>query len=148
MNLEELVYNFRTAIEVAKENGESGSFFRKFPTGQCGYTSDMLAQYLIYNGYESVVYVNGTYYGDEWDNRWSHTWLEVDEQIIDITGDQFKYHQEPLRNDIRIYIGPPNEFYKLFEGRPSSKHEHLGLNDQWTNYFELKQWYETILKYL
>ena len=47
MNLEKLVYNFRDAIETAIENGESGIFFRKFPTGQCGHTSDMLAQYLI-----------------------------------------------------------------------------------------------------
>ena len=148
MNLEELVYNFRGAIEAAKENGEVGTFFRKFPTGQCGHTSDMLAQYLIDNGFESIVYVNGTYYGDEWDNQWSHTWLVVNEQIIDITGDQFKYHQEPLKNNVPVYIGPANKFYDLFEIHPSGKHKHFGLNDQWTNYFDLRQWYETIMRYL
>lgn len=148
MNLEELVYNFRGAIEEAKENGEVGTFFRKFPTGQCGHTSDMLAQYLIDNGFESIVYVNGTYYGDEWDNQWSHTWLVVNEQIIDITGDQFKYHQEPLKNNVPVYIGPANKFYDLFEIHSSGKHKHFGLNDQWTNYFDLRQWYETIMRYL
>lgn len=148
MNLEKLVYNFRDAIETAIENGESGIFFRKFPTGQCGHTSDMLAQYLIDNGFQSIVYVNGTYYGDEWDDRWSHTWLVVNEQIIDITGDQFRYHQEPLNNNVPVYIGPPNKFYDLFEIHPSGKHKHFGLNDQWVNYIELRQWYETIVRYL
>ncbi len=148
MNLERLVYNFRDAIETAKENGETATFFIKFPTGQCGHTSDMLAQYLIDNGFEPIVYVNGTYYGDEWDDQWSHTWLVVNEQIVDITGDQFKYHQEPLKNNVPVYIGPANKFYDLFEIHPSGKHKHFGLNDQWTNYFELRQWYETIMRYL
>ena len=148
MNLEEFVYNFRGAIESAKQNVEVGTFFRKFPTGQCGHTSDMLAQYLIDNGFESIVYVNGTYYGDEWDDQWSHTWLVVNEQIIDITGDQFKYHQEPLKNNVPVYIGPANKFYDLFEIHSSGKHKHFGLNDQWTNYFDLRQWYETIMRYL
>ncbi len=148
MNLQKLVYNFRDAIETAIENGESGIFFEKFPTGQCGHTSDMLAQYLIDNGFESIVYVNGTYYGDEWDDRWSHTWLVVNEQIIDITGDQFKYHQEPLRNTIPVYIGPSNKFYDLFEITPGGMHKHLGLDCRWSNYDELKQWYEIIKKHL
>ena len=148
MNLQKLVYNFRGAIETAIENGEPGTFFGKFPTGQCGHTSDMLAQYLIDNGFDSIVYVNGTYYGDEWDDQWSHTWLVVNEQIIDITGDQFKYHQEPLKNNVPVYIGPANKFYDLFEIHPGGKHKHFGLNDQWTNCFELRQWYETIMRYL
>ena len=148
MNLQKLVYNFRDAIETAIENGESGTFFRKFPTGQCGHTSDMLAQYLIDNGFESIVYVNGTYYGDEWDDRWSHTWLVVNDQIIDITGDQFKYHQEPLKNNVPVYIGLENKFYDLFEIHQSGKHKHLGLDCRWSNYYELEQCYEIIKKYL
>ena len=36
MNLKELVYNFRNAIERAKDNNEPDEFFRKFPNGQCG----------------------------------------------------------------------------------------------------------------
>ena len=148
MNLQKLVYNFRDAIETAIENGESGTFFRKFPTGQCGHTSDMLAQYLIDNGFESIVYVNGTYYGDEWDDRWSHTWLVVNDQIIDITGDQFKYHQEPLKNNVPVYIGLENKFYDLFEIHQSGKHKHFGLDCRWSNYYELEQCYEIIKKYL
>ena len=39
-------------------------------------------------------------------------------------------------------------FYDLFEIHPSGRHKHFGLNDQLINYFELRQWYETIMRYL
>ena len=54
--LENLVFNFRKAIEAAKANNEPGEFFRKFPVGQCGNTSDILAQYLIDNGFAPITY--------------------------------------------------------------------------------------------
>lgn len=148
MSLERLVYNFRKAIEAAKKNNEPGELFRKFPDGQCGNTSDILAQYLIDNGFSSVTYVNGTYYGDDIDNRQSHTWLLVDGWVIDITGDQFKYQEELLNYDIPIYIGPMTDFHRLFEINPGGMNEHFGLESHWLNYHELKIWYETILQYL
>ncbi len=148
MSLEIFVNNFRKAIEAAKKNNEPGELFRKFPVRQCGHTSDILAQYLIDNGISSVTYVNGTYYGDDIDNRQSHTWLLVDGWVIDITGDQFKYHKELLNYDIPIYIGPMTEFYRLFEINPGGMHEHFGLDYQWSNYHKLKTWYEIILQYL
>ncbi len=101
-----LVSNFRRAIETAKYNNEQEEFFRKFPNGQCGHASDILAQYLIDNGICPVKYVNGTYYGDDFNDKWSHTWLVVEDLIIDITSDQFKYHKEPLKNNIPVYVGP------------------------------------------
>lgn len=104
--LETLVFNFRKAIETAKANNEPGELFRKFPVGQCGNTSDILAQYLIDNGINSITYVNGTYYGDDYNDRRAHTWLVVNGLVIDITGDQFKNEAEPLKNDVPIYIGP------------------------------------------
>ena len=148
MRLEELVSDFRTAIERAKDNYEQGEFFRKFPTGQCGNTSDMLAQYLIDNGFGPIIYANGTYYGEEWDDRQAHTWLVVDDMLIDITGDQFKYYDAPLKNDVPVYVGPMTEYYELFEIAPGGMHEHFGLDARWFNYHELKSWYETILNYL
>ena len=147
MKLEILVSNFREAIEIAKANKERGELFREFPVGQCGHTSDILAQYLIDNRIGPVIYVNGTYYGDDWD-RWSHTWLVVEGLVIDITGDQFKYHKEPLTYNVPIYIGPMIEYYQLFEVGPGGRHEHFGFEMEWSNYHELKDWYETILRYL
>lgn len=110
MSLEEYVYNFRKAIEAAKKNNEPGELFRKFPIGQCGHVSDILAQYLIDNGISSIMYVNGTYYGDDFDDRYAHTWLLVNDLVIDITGDQFKFHEKPLKYDIPIYIGPMTKY--------------------------------------
>ena len=95
MELETLVRNFRKAIEDAQTNYEPGSFFRKFPTRQCGHTSDMLAQYLIDNGIGPITYVSGTYYGDDPEDSWHHAWLVLDGLVIDITGDQFRYHPAP-----------------------------------------------------
>ena len=96
MELETLVRNFRKAIEAAQTNYELGEFFRKFPTGQCGHSSDMLAQYLIDNGIGPITYVSGTYYGDDSEDRWCHAWLVVDGLVVDITGDQFRHHPAPL----------------------------------------------------
>lgn len=143
-----IAYRFRTAIEKAIEAGESESFFRKFPTGQCGHTTDMLIQYLLDLGYQHVIYVNGTYYGNEWDDRWSHTWLELDGIIVDITGDQFKHHPYPLKNDVPIFVGPPNDWYRLFDTEHGSYHEHNGLEKSWINYSELLQWYAIIMQYM
>lgn len=148
MTLEILVLNFRKAIEAAKANNEQGELFRKFPVGQCGNANDILAQYLIDNRIGPVTYVNGTYYGDDWDDKWAHTWLVVRGLVIDITGDQFKHHKEPLTRDVPVYIGPMIEYYQLFEVGPGGKHEHFGLEKQWNNYHELKDWYDTILGYL
>jgi len=146
--LEDLVINFRKAIEAAKANGEPGELFRKFPVGQCGHVSDLLAQYLIDKGLSPITYVNGTYYGKNGDVMQAHTWLVVDDLIIDITGDQFKYHEVPLRNSVPIYIGPLNRFYQLFDTTHGSNHEHFGLVQQWFNYHELNAWYKTILTYI
>lgn len=146
--LEALVFGFRNAIELAKDNNEPGYFFRKFPTGQCGHTSDILAQFLIDNGIGPVRYINGTYYGEDGSVMQSHTWLVVKDLIIDITADQFRYHAEPLTNNTPVYIGPMNEYYQLFDTTHGSNHEHFGLERQWTNYHELKMWYRTILSYM
>ena len=143
-----LAFNFREAIEKAKDNDEPGAFFRNFPYGQCGNTSDLLAQFFIDNGIGPITYVSGTYYGNDLEDRWSHAWLSVDDLIIDITGDQFKYHKGPLTYDIPVYIGPMTDFYRLFEIGTSGKCEHLGLEEQWVHYPELKKLYEIILKYL
>ncbi len=148
MGLNELVINFRNAIESAKANGESGYYFSKFPSGQCGTTSDMLAQYLIDNGYGEITYINGTYYGDTPFDTQAHTWLKVNGLVIDITADQFKHHENPLKCDIPVYIGPMTVYYQQFKILPGGAHKHFGLDKSWTNYYDLKKCYEIIIRYL
>lgn len=146
--LELLVKNFRNAIELAKFNREKGSFFRDFPTGQCGRTSDLLAQYLIDNGFSQIYYVNGTYYYPDVFDSQEHAWLEVKGLIVDITCDQFKYCDEPLINNSPVYVGPKNSFYELFESDTTDKCIHYGLKMCNNNYTEMQNLYETILTYL
>jgi len=112
-----LASRFRKAIEMARDNGEFDKdiSFYHFPRACCGDTCDLLGQYFLDNGIESV-YVCGNYYsGNEWDNGQSHAWLIVDGNIIDITGDQFSSSATFLHNNTPVYVGMPNDFYKLFE---------------------------------
>ena len=152
--LEVSAYKFRTAIETAIASGEQDNFFRKFPVGQCGHTTDMLIQFLLDQGFQHVFYVNGIYHGDDVDNedgadnRWRHTWLEHNGIIADITGDQFKNHQLPLKYDVPVYVGPIDEWHKQFAFEHGSYYEHHGIEKSWSNYYDLVHWYEIIKKYL
>lgn len=148
MKLEELVENFRRAIECAIDNNEESEYFRKFPVGQCGTTSYMLCQYLINNGVQDIDYVCGTYYPDNWEEWQSHAWLMVNNTVIDITADQFEHKRPPLQCNKPVYIGPLSDFYRLFEVHPGQRHRHFGLQPQWSNYCQLKKDFATILRYL
>ncbi|MCU7652182.1 hypothetical protein ODJ80_05090 [Acutalibacter sp. LFL-21] len=151
MTLKKLVYKFRNAIERAKDNNEPGEFFRKFPIGQCGNTSDMLAQYLIENHIGPIELVSGIYYADDPnypDDRQSHAWLLVKGVIIDITCDQFKFHNTPLKCDNPIYIGPMSDYYRQFDTSHAEIYWHQGLDKNWPHYNQLRSTYETIKRYL
>lgn len=148
LNLENLANEFRAAIEAAKQAGEMHVYIRKFPVGQCGNISDILAQYLLDCKFTSVIYINGTYYGENCDERWSHTWLEVDGLIVDLTADQFQFQKVPLKNNTAVYVGPMNDWYQLFDLEHGSYHKHIGLERNWSNYRDLAECYEIIKKYL
>lgn len=145
--LKKLACQFRKAIEKATEKGEEGLFFREFPKGQCGNASDLLAQFLIDNGYSSIEYVCGNY-DEHSEDKQSHAWLNVDGTVVDITGDQFKYHQKPLQNNRSVYVGPLDDFYKAFECHPADRHLHNGLEEWWPSYYEWSVIYETIIQCL
>lgn len=61
----------------------SKTYFGNFPSGSCGSTASIIAEYLINKGIENIEYVCGVRNND------SHAWLEINGMIIDITGDQF-----------------------------------------------------------
>jgi hypothetical protein len=144
----ELVKQFRFAIEKAKQSGERQEFFVKFPRGQCGNASDMLAQFLIDNGIDEIYYEFGVYCCKGPYNSQSHAWLKMDDLLIDITADQFKDFPPPLTNDTPIYIGPHIPYYDSFNTDKSTIHKHYGLDISWNNYSELVNNYKTILKYM
>ena len=112
-----LISNFRNAIDKAKSDGRFSkySYFRDFPIGCCGTTSDILGTYLLEKGIHTR-YVCGIYRGSGFENTQSHAWLILDDStIIDITGDQFKYNELFYNNNEKVYVGKKNKFYKLFE---------------------------------
>ena len=115
----DLAKDFRKAIERALEADELyRTVIASFPSGCCGYTSDLLRKYLAAKGI-ATRYVSGTYRNYSTNDTQSHAWLELtDGTIVDITGDQFRNKPYPLRNDCSVYCGKPNKFYKLFELAP------------------------------
>ena len=130
-NIECLALKFRKAIEIAYQKG---LFFREqpfanFPRGCCGDTSDLLGEYLLEHGIRTK-YVCGTYRYDDFDNIYSHAWLEINGRIVvDITADQFKWN--PLFQNVptpSCYVGERNDFYRLFEVEPYQCRDFWGLD--------------------
>lgn len=80
----ELAMQFRVGIEkMDKSQIKFYKWFKQFPKGCCGNTSDLLAYFLMKHDIKAK-YVTGIWRGV------SHGWLEYDGYIIDITADQFK----------------------------------------------------------
>ena len=152
-NLRRIAQSFRDAIDTAKANKENAVFFRKFPVGQCGYTAEMLAKYLTSKGYTKVIYETGVYYWEDFNSNTDHepnqhTWLIVEDFVIDITGDQFKYYDEPLNNDIPVYVGPKTPFFELFDVHPYGRCQTSGYDPNSPKGKDLDAWYKVIMEYL
>jgi hypothetical protein len=116
---------------MAKDSGDFNKdiIFYRFPHGCCGDISDLLAQYLLDNGIMKYYVCGNYYYDDQTQNAQSHAWLWTeDKTIIDITGDQFKNDSDFLNYDVAVYVGPMDEFHKLFEVEERDVHKNVGLN--------------------
>lgn len=126
-----LATHFRSAIDTALSEGkfDKDFSFYNFPRACCGDASELLAQYLLSNGIKTY-YVCGNYYFDDITmNSQSHAWLwTADRTIIDITGDQFKHDSTFLNYDIPVYVGPKDEFHKLFKVENRDVYENMGLS--------------------
>ena len=79
--IEQLVKKFRKAIEAAKCANEfnNDDIFNRFPRRCCGITSELLAEYLIKNGVETIVVSS---YRVESENYESHAWLVIKDDKI------------------------------------------------------------------
>ena len=138
-DLEVLVKRFREAIEKAMKVGsfKTDSSFYRFPRGCCGSASDLLGEYLKSYGIQTW-YVNGTHYPkcddpeETWTKMQSHAWLTTkdprvfdDYVVIDITGDQFCNDEEYGCFNQKVYVGPMNDFHRLFEVEDRDVHPSL-----------------------
>lgn len=146
-----LANEFRDAIKRAKGEGETDElyFFNRFPTGCCGETCHLLAEYLREYRTETEYVCGKYYYGESsYDSR-SHAWLRTkDGIIVDITADQFKLMPDSLHCDKRIYIGFENAFYDQFEvdyRRDIIKYEETCLlNDRLVRLYEIIKMYTNL----
>jgi hypothetical protein len=142
-----LAWNFRNAIEYAKSNGELNHdiTFRNFPSGCCDDASILLSEYLYEHGFCSSLVI-GTYYGSETFDTHNHAWLLVNEELIDITVDQFKYNRNFPPINESLFIGRSHELYDYFENQ--NLYTDFGINsyDDFARK-RLEDLYNTIRKY-
>lgn len=83
-----------------------------FPSGCCSFASNLLNKHLLTYGIDTN-FVSGRYgYGSHSEK---HEWLEtMDEIVIDITGDQFKYKEPKFTKP--VYVGiRANGFHDQFK---------------------------------
>ncbi|WP_025565823.1 hypothetical protein [Psychromonas sp. SP041] len=127
MNTDELRRIVFKAREVFEQHHVhiGKTFFGDFPKYSCGCSADVLSQYLISKGAKNLTYV----YGKR--KSGSHGWLELDDLIIDITGDQFKDGVEA------VYISSNRDFHDQFS--PLNKNDKPGVHGVlWDSYNKFK----------
>ena len=104
---------FRQAIDVYISSGDpKNHLLQSFPKGCCTLVSGFLQRYLFDNGVKTFVERGEYRCGNEVDN---HEWLITDNGIIiDITGDQYRTRQGRIEYDKPVFVGPIDDFHKLF----------------------------------
>ncbi|MCT8987169.1 hypothetical protein [Shewanella phaeophyticola] len=129
MNIESIRGIVEKAREVLVENGSyiGKTFFDRFPNGACGCTTDMLSKYLISKGVRNIESVSGQR-GES-----SHAWLEYENYIIDITGDQF------TDGVSSVYISKNREFHDQFVSQTRVLHPlpHAIMSDSYNKFSKL-----------
>ncbi|MCP4163865.1 MAG: hypothetical protein GY760_27710 [Deltaproteobacteria bacterium] len=107
-DLKNEVLKVRNVLEIIHKELDP-PYFKNFPKGTCGDTSDLLAQWLIEKGFDNVKCVCGQKNGEP------HAWLELNDLIIDITSDQFDDGLSP------VYIGRNRDFHDTFNKQNSTE---------------------------
>ncbi len=143
---------FRLAIESTKERIEIEQVsFKNFPKGSCGVTSILLGIYLHELGYGPLycvrgrgIIINDSHKRKGYTGFQTHSWLEKDNTIIDITADQFS----DIKSSV-IVIKDKKWHYSRFPDPikdPVSLNSMCLKNDK--DYYELLLAYRIIVRYL
>lgn len=131
-SIEEYATEFRNALDIVVSKGSFGRLriFRGFPNGCCGYSSDLLAEYLIKNGIERdrIQRISS----ESLKQQYTHVWLMIDEALfVDITADQFNgkpywRRYEPIPS---CCIVPRNTYlYESFDKRKTDYTHSVGID--------------------
>ncbi len=111
---------FREAIlKVNESGGFSVDSFHKdrmdgFPNDCCDDVSDLFSEYLFKKYEECSDKVTGSYYDLMLKKDCYHTWLEIDELIIDLTGYQFLSNPSIENKCTDIFVGRKGIFHSQF----------------------------------
>ena len=105
-----LATEFRRKIEYACESHRFSARDRmsRFPMGCCDDSTDLFANYLWQTCGIRSYRVDGVYFADNSEDSIWHTWLEVENVIIDLTADQFPDYES-------MYVGKADSFHQKFE---------------------------------
>ncbi len=104
-----------------------------FPRGACDDASLLLARYLGEQGHGTFQRISGKA-GDQ-----THVWLERDDWIIDITGDQFTDWPHG-----KVYVGQDRSWFERFGGVETGVADYTAVEG--SNGAELARSYQMILK--
>lgn len=92
----EVATEFRQRLDLlfAEQRDQLPEIFRGFPDACCEFVSILLADHLVKCGFESPLLVTAEWHSGKF--LLSHVWLELDDQVIDITGDQAGIDLHPV----------------------------------------------------
>ena len=126
-----LAIEFRKAVECAQNEGafNGDQILSRFPKGCCGEISSLLAKYLFENGINTYE-VSGTFRSENPEEKQSHAWLMLEDNYSE-----------------KVYVGPMNEFYELFEDIKKYSYEDFTEGTSKIN-IQRKKNYEIILGYI
>lgn len=94
-------YQVRAALDqLAATHQLDSAVAGQFPEDCCGFSCEVLGQYLIDKGINSCQYVLAS------SSQNNHAWLQIGGVVIDITGDQFVGQQRPA-----VYIGAKDAWF-------------------------------------
>lgn len=140
---------FRQAIVTAKEDHafKINDRMNCFPRGCCDDTADLFAHYL-YEKYGILSFrVDGSYHDGNPEHNCGHSWQEIDDLLIDLTGSQYCNDPVFLNYNRDVYVGPTDKFHELFE--IERKMYSRGIEDLadscWDRMYDL---YKTITHYI
>ncbi len=133
VKVEDAAKRFRNAIESA-DRSQLSEGFRGFPTGSCSDASRLLAKFLKHEGLGEFQVVSGVA------DFGSHSWLELDGVLVDITADQF------AGIDTHVKVGTSDSWYETFSG--GRKTEAAELDDDIIADVQLAASFRLILQHL
>ena len=90
-----LALEFREGIERCDRRHFHESMLT-FPKGACYYATCLLGTYLKDSGIGRSIHASGYWADEEWFGERTHSWLELQGAVVDITADQYSGIPEPV----------------------------------------------------